>query len=163
MARWLVKSDPESYAYDDLARDGSTDWSGVHNALALRHLRGMRPGDGILFYHSGAERAVVGLARVTSLPRPDLRDDRGSWLVDIAAVRRLRSSISLAELRPDRSLRRLPLITFSRLSVMPVRDEEWRAILAHEVAPARGVTASPTARARTAGPRVRASGARRRR
>lgn len=132
MANWLAKSEPSVYSWNDLERDRSADWSGVHNALALRHLRAMRPGDGLLFYHSGVERAVVGIARVTSHPRPDPRDDRGSWTVDIRAVRSLRAPISLSELRGDAGLRDLALFRMSRLSVLPVSSEQWARILRHE-------------------------------
>ncbi len=163
MARWLVKSDPESYSYDDLERDGSTEWNGVHNALALRNLRQMRPGDELLIYHTGAERALVGLGRVTSLPRADPRDDRGSWLVDIAAVRPLRTRVPLATLRADPSLAASPLLKFGRLSVMPIADAEWRSLLGHEDDAPGGLKATPKGPARRAAPRRRASGARRRR
>jgi len=132
VAHWLAKSEPTAYAYADLERDGATEWSGVHNALALRHLRAMRPGDGFLFYHSGSERAVVGVARVSSSPRPDPADARGSWTVEVRPVRRLRGPISLGDLRTDRALTGLALFRMTRLSVMPVAPAEWDAILRHE-------------------------------
>ena len=85
VAHWLAKSEPGVYSYSDLERDTKTEWNGVHNALALQHLKRMRPGDGLLFYHSGAERAVVGIARIASIPHPDPEDDRGSWSVEVPA------------------------------------------------------------------------------
>ena len=132
MGYWLAKSEPGAYSYADLEREGKTEWNGVHNALALQHLRRMRPDDGLLFYHSGAERAVVGVARVAALPHPDPADDRGSWSVEVRPVRPLRGAVTLAELRGDPALDGLALLRFSRLSVMPVSPGQWRAILAHE-------------------------------
>lgn len=129
MAYWLVKSEPGEYSFSDLERDGRTEWTGVHNALALRHLKGMRPGDGLLFYHSGAERAVVGLARVVDEPRPDPADDRGSWKVGVRPDRRLPNPVPLAALRADPALAELPMLRMTRLSVGPVTPIQWRAIL----------------------------------
>ena len=131
MARWLVKEEPTHYAFADLVRDGSAEWNGVHNALALRHLKGMRPGDEVLYYHTGAERAVVGLAKVASVPRPDPHDDRGSWSVSIRPVRALGRRVALATLKGDPSLAGFDLVRIGRLSVMPVSEEQWRRILAH--------------------------------
>ena len=157
MAHWLAKSEPSAYSWADLERDGSTDWSGVHNALALRHLKSMRPGDGLLFYHSGDERAVVGIARVTSVPRPDPRDTRGSWTVDIRPVRALRVPISLAELREDAGLGELALFRMSRLSVLPVSAEQWDRILRHEGAPRPGPPGQGSARGSRSSHRVAAA------
>jgi predicted RNA-binding protein with PUA-like domain len=132
MARWLAKSEPGVYSYPDLERDRTTEWNGVHNALALQHLRKMRPGDEIFFYHSGEERAVVGIARVSALPHPDPKDDRGSWSVEVRPVRRLRGAVPLSELRTDPTLADFTLLRFSRLSVMPVSFTHWRQVLHHE-------------------------------
>jgi predicted RNA-binding protein with PUA-like domain len=164
VAHWLLKSDPETYAYPDLVRDGETEWDGVHNAAALIHLRKSRPGDGVLVYHSGDERAVVGLAEVTSAPHPDPKDTRGSWSMAIRPVRALRGPVTLADLRTDRSLDGFVLFRMSRLSVMPVTDAQWRAILAHEprAGPAEP-TAAPKGRAPATGSRLRGTAARRRR
>jgi predicted RNA-binding protein with PUA-like domain len=129
VAFWLVKSEPGEYAYRDLERDGETTWSGVHNALALQHLRRMRPRDALLFYHSGAERAVVGIARVASPPRPDPDDARGSWVVTVRPVARLAAPVALATLRADPALAELALLRISRLSVMPVTPAHWERIL----------------------------------
>jgi predicted RNA-binding protein with PUA-like domain len=162
MARWLAKSEPGVYAYGDLERAGRTEWDGVHNALALRHLRAMTRGDEVLFYHSGDERAVVGIARVAGAPHPDPRDARGSWSVEVRPVRPLATSIPLAELRTDPRLAGFVLLRMSRLSVMPVSDAEWAAVLAHERAPA-PVTGGRAGRARASGSRRRASAGPRRR
>lgn len=134
MAYWLAKSEPGVYSYADLVRDTRTEWSGVHNALALQHLKRMRPGDEIFFYHSGGERAVVGISRVASAPHPDPHDERGSWSVEVRPVRRLRAPVALAVLRTDPTLRDFTLLRMSRLSVMPVTREQWRQVLAHEPA-----------------------------
>jgi predicted RNA-binding protein with PUA-like domain len=150
VARWLVKSEPGTYSYADLERDGATEWTGVHNALALQHLKRMRPRDEILFYHSGAERSVVGVARVASLPRPDPADDRGSWSLEVRPVRRLRGPVTLGELRADRALEGLALFRMSRLSVMPVAPAHWAAILRHEPD---GPAPDPARQGRTVGSR----------
>jgi predicted RNA-binding protein with PUA-like domain len=142
VAHWLAKSEPSVYSYSDLERDGRTEWNGVHNPLALQHLKRMRPGDGLLFYHSGAERAVVGVARIASTPHPDPGDDRGSWSVEVRPVRRLRGRVPLAELRSDRALAGLDLLRMSRLSVMPVSSEHWVRILAHEPSAREGAAAA---------------------
>ena len=132
MAGWLAKTDPDTYGYPDLERERSTEWDGVHNPLALRYLRQMVPGDAVMIYHSGAERAVVGIGRVASVPHPDPKDERGSWSVRLAAVRRLRTSVPLSALRGEPSLRGFALLRFSRLSVMPVDADQWRTILSYE-------------------------------
>jgi predicted RNA-binding protein with PUA-like domain len=162
VARWLVKSDPETYAYADLERDGRTEWDGVHNAAALIHLRKSRPGDGLLFYHSGSERSVVGLAEVTSDPHPDANDSRGSWSMAIRPVRRLRGPVTLADLRADRALDGFVLFRMSRLSAMPVTDAQWSAVLAHEpVGRSRPATEAATGRVRATGSRARGTSGRR--
>lgn len=163
MAHWLAKSEPSVYAYADLVRDGRTEWDGVHNAAALLHLKRMAVGDGLMFYHSGDERAVVGLARIAAAPHPDPRDDRGSWSVAVTPVRALRSPVTLADLRADRALEGFVLFRMSRLSVMPVTDAQWTAILAHEprAAGAPRATAARAGRARATGsPRRGTSGRR---
>ena len=139
MAFWLVKSEPGEYSYSDLEREGRTEWSGVHNAVALRHLKGMRAGDGLLFYHSGAERAVVAVARVLDSPRPDPNDDRGSWTVGVGPDRALAAPVPLAVIRTDPALSELPMLRMTRLSVVPVTRDQWARILAHagERGPAR--------------------------
>ena len=146
MACWLAKSEPGTYSYSDLERDGVTEWNGVHNALALQHLKRMRPGDALFFYHSGTERAIVGLSRVSSLPRPDPSDARGSWTVEVRPVRPLRGAILLGEMRGDPALAGLALFRMTRLSVLPVTPGQRAAILAHEPpagSPARTAQGSP--------------------
>jgi predicted RNA-binding protein with PUA-like domain len=160
MGRWLAKSEPSVYSYSDLERDARTEWSGIHNALALRHLKAMAPGDEMLFYHSGDERACVGIARVSSRPHPDPNDDRGSWSVEVRAVRALRAPVTLSTLRSDPGLADFVLLRFSRLSLMPVTDAQWGRILSHEP---RASTGGRGGRARASASPPRGSGARRRR
>ena len=151
MARWLVKQEPTSYSYAELERERRTRWDGVHNALALRHLRGMRPGDEAFFYHSGSERACVGVLRVASLPRADANDPRGSWWVEVTPVRRLERPVTLSEIRADAAFRGFDLLRMSRLSVLPVPDSMWARILTLANEPGRGVpTGAPRGRARAA-------------
>lgn len=167
MARWLVKEEPTHYSYGDLERDGGTDWTGVHNALALRHLRAMAVGDEIVYYHTGGERAAVGVAVVTEGPQPDREDPRGSWRVRLGPVRRLARPVSLAEMRGDPAFEGFDLLRIGRLSILPVQDEHWAALLARAArtteGPAlparRAVARRPRAAARRRPRRATASGA----
>jgi predicted RNA-binding protein with PUA-like domain len=128
MAYWLMKSEPGTYSWDDLVRDGSTDWDGVRNNAARLHLRAMKPGDQALFYHSGDERAVVGIMTITGPGQPDGED--GAWVkVPVKPVRPLAKPVTLAAIKAEPRLAKIELIRQSRLSVVPVRDEEWALIL----------------------------------
>jgi len=129
VATWLVKQEPSSYSYSALVREGRTRWDGVHNALALRHLKAMRPGDLALFYHSGDERACVGILRVASAPQPDPQDARGSWFVEVVPDRRLPRPVTLAEIRADPAFAGFELLRISRLSVLPVPPPMWAHLL----------------------------------
>ena len=154
MANWLLKEEPDHYSWSDLLRDTTTEWDGVHNALALQHLRRMAPGDRALFYHTGTERACVGLLRITGAPHPDRTDPRGSWSVRVAPVRPLRRPISLAEIRSDPALAGIDLLRISRLSVVPLTDDQWARLLAHEDArpwPPASATGRTSGRARAPG------------
>jgi len=126
---WLIKSEPSTYSFADLQRDGSTRWDGVSSAAALIHLRGMKNGDEALFYHSGDQRAIVGIVRIASDPYPDpaLQDPR-RVVVDLIPLRALTHSISLGSIKGDRRLAKFPLVRISRLSVMPVSEAE-RAVI----------------------------------
>ena len=155
MARWLVKEEPDHYSYADLARDGGTEWNGVHNALALRHIKAMRSGDDVLYYHTGTQRSVAGVAVVGGTPRPDPDDDRGSWTVRIRPVRPLRGAVSLSTLKADPTLAGFDLVRIGRLSVMPVSNVQWKRILSYEpddAAPVQSKSAArrPNRRAATA-------------
>ena len=128
MARWLMKSEPESYSWTDLVRDGGTEWDGVRNNAARLHLRAMKRGDEAFFYHSMSDKAVVGIMRVTREARPDPKDK--DWVsVRVEPVRELTRPVTLAEIKAEPKLAKMELIRQSRLSVAPVRDEEWAKIL----------------------------------
>lgn len=132
MARrfWLVKSEPGSYSWADLVRDGSTYWDGVRNTQARNNIREMNAGDFVLYYHSNQGKEVVGIARVTRSAYQDPTTDDDRWLaVDVEPVRALSLAVSLAQIRSDRELREIPLVRQSRLSVMPVERAEFRRIL----------------------------------
>lgn len=124
---WLLKSEPESYGWADLVRDGTTEWDGIRNHAAAKHLRAMRPGDRALFYHSGAEKAVVGIAEVTRAARPD--GDEGWASVEVAAREPLPRPVTLAAMKAAPALAGMAMLRQSRLSVSPVSDAEWEAIV----------------------------------
>jgi predicted RNA-binding protein with PUA-like domain len=127
MAKWLMKSEPGAYSWDDLVRDGKTMWDGVRNNAARLHLRAMKPGDEAFFYHSMDERSVVGIMRITGTGEPD--GDDGSWVkVPVEPVRPLKP-VTLAEIKAEPRLAKMELIRQSRLSVAPVREEEWKLVL----------------------------------
>ena len=130
VTRWLVKEEPDHFSFDDLVRENGTDWNGVHNALALRHLKAMRPAEQVLYYHSGRVRACVGVARVGTVPRPDPSDARGSWTVRLEPVRSLDRPVSLTEIRAAAPTEGFALVRMPRLSVMPVPAAAWSWILA---------------------------------
>ncbi|HLJ34646.1 MAG TPA: EVE domain-containing protein [Ktedonobacteraceae bacterium] len=121
MAYFLAKTDPGSYSIDDLERDRETVWDGVRNALALRSIKEMRPGDNVLIYHSQGEAAIVGLARVTSEPRPDSNDSK-SWVVDLAFVRRFAQPVTLREIKESHLFDDWNLVRQGRLSTMSVPE-----------------------------------------
>lgn len=127
---WLLKSDPEDYGYDDLARDKQTVWDGVANNLALQHLRKIRKGDLLLIYHTGDEKALVGLAIAASNPYPDPQtDDEKLTVIDIRAKKRARRSVTLAEIKAMPEFADFPLVKLPRLSVMPVSDSEYKKLI----------------------------------
>jgi predicted RNA-binding protein with PUA-like domain len=127
MAYWLLKSEPDSYGWDDLVRDGGTEWDGVRNAAAAGHLRAMRPGDEALFYHSGKDKAAVGVARIAREARRD--GDEGNWVsVAIEPVAPLLRPVTLAAMKADARLAGLAMLRQSRLSVSPVGEAEWAVI-----------------------------------
>jgi predicted RNA-binding protein with PUA-like domain len=128
MAHWLMKSEPESYGWDDLVRDGGTEWDGVRNNAARLHLKAMRQGDEAFLYHSMSDKAVVGIMRVARGPAPDPKDP--DWVsVRVEPVRRLARPVTLGQIKAEPRLAKMELIRQSRLSVAPVRDEEWKLIL----------------------------------
>jgi predicted RNA-binding protein with PUA-like domain len=127
---WLFKEEPTSYSYDALVKDRKATWSGVKNPLAQKHLRGVRKGDRIFYYHTGNEKAVVGIARALTDAYPDPADKNGkASVVDVAPEKKLARPVTLAEIKADRRFATFPLTRLPRLSVMPVTDEEWERIL----------------------------------
>ena len=126
---WLFKEEPTHYSYDDLVRDGKTSWSGVKNPLAQKHLRSVRKGDRIFYYHTGDEKAVVAVAKAASDAYVDPKDPAGKLAtVDVAPVKRLPRPVTLAEIKAKPVFESFPLVRISRLSVMPVSDREWAEI-----------------------------------
>lgn len=126
MALFLAKTDPGTYAIDDLERDGTTVWDGVHNAQALQAIKAMAPGDQVLIYHSQGQASIVGLAEVASAPRPDPNDGK-SWVVDVRFVKRLSTPITLREIKDTHQFDDWLLVRQGRLSTMRVPDPfgEW--------------------------------------
>ena len=128
MAHWLMKSEPSSYSWQALVRDGSTEWDGVRNNAARLHLKAMKAGDEAFFYHSMDERAVIGIMRVVREAAPDPKD--ADWVsVKVEPVRALERPVTLKEIKAEPRLAKMELIRQSRLSVAPVQDEEWTVVL----------------------------------
>ena len=123
---WLLKSEPESYGWADLVHDGEAEWDSVRNHAAARHLREMQPGDRALIYHSGTEKAAVGIARVTRAAKPD--GDEGWVSVQLRPCEPLARPVTLARMKADPALAAMPMLRQSRLSVSPVSDAEWDVI-----------------------------------
>jgi predicted RNA-binding protein with PUA-like domain len=123
---WLFKEEPTHYSYDELVKDKKTMWSGVKNPLAQKHLRSVKKGDRIFYYHTGDEKAVVGMCKALGDAYADPGDKTGkASVVDVAPVQKLTRPVTLAEIKADSSFKDFPLVRISRLSVMPVSDAEW--------------------------------------
>jgi predicted RNA-binding protein with PUA-like domain len=128
---WILKTDTDTYPFDQLVRERRAVWDGVSNALALRHIRSMAKGDQVFIYHSGDEKALVGLARVVSEPYPDPKaTDPKLTVVDIEAADRLARPVTLAQIKADPAFADLGLVRMSRLSVIPVPPDLWKRLLA---------------------------------
>ena len=128
MARWLMKSEPQSYSWNNLIRDKGTEWDGVRNNAARLHLKAMKAGDEAFFYHSMSDKAVVGIMRITREAQPDPKDH--DWVsVRVEPVEALKRPVTLAEIKAEPRLAKMELIRQSRLSVAPVRNEEWQVVL----------------------------------
>ena len=126
---WLFKEEPTHYSYDDLVRDGKTSWTGVRNPVAQKHLRSVKKGDRIFFYHTGHEKAVVGIAKAAADAYPDPADQSAKfYAVDVNPVRKLKQPVTLAAVKADKYFALFPLTRVPRLSVMPVSDDEWDRI-----------------------------------
>ena len=129
MRYWLLRSEPDAYSWDDLARDEGTEWNGVRNYTARNFLKEMQPGDQALFYHSNTEKAAVGIMEITRAWQPD--GDDGKWAsVAVKPVRKLDKPVTLEAIKAEPKLTALEMLRQSRLSVTPVRDAEWAQLLA---------------------------------
>jgi len=126
---WLFKEEPTHYSFDTFVKDKRTVWSGVKNPLAQKHLHGVKNGDRVFYYHTGDSRAIVGIAKAIGDAYADPKDKTGKHaVVDVAPVRKLARPVTLAEIKADPAFKNFPLVRLSRLSVMPVTDEEWDRI-----------------------------------
>jgi predicted RNA-binding protein with PUA-like domain len=131
MSNWLFKEEPTHYSYDDLVRDGSTSWTGVRNPVAQKHLRAVKKGDRIFFYHTGDEKAVVGICRASGNAYPDPADKDGKlYAVDVEPVKKLKTPVTLSAIKADKRFASFALTRVPRLSVMPVTPEQWDDIIA---------------------------------
>ncbi len=130
MSNWLFKSDPDTYGLAELERDKQTVWDGVSNNLALKHLRAAKKGDSVFIYHSGEEKAIVGIAEITkeAYPDPKQKDPR-LVVVEIKFVKRLAKPVTLADVKARKEFADFALVRVPRLSVMPVTDAQWKALL----------------------------------
>ena len=128
MAHWLLRSEPDTYGWDDLVRDGATEWDGVRNYTARNFLKEMAVGDRAIFYHSNTEKAAVGIMEITRAWKPD--GDKDQWAsVAVKAVEKLPQPVTLAQLKAEPRLAKLEVLRQSRLSVTPVRDDEWNVLM----------------------------------
>lgn len=130
MNYWLVKSEPTTYSWDQFQKDGETQWTGVRNYAARIHLRGMKKGDEVLFYHSNIGLEIVGIAKVSKEAYQDPTTEDTAWVcVNIKPLKSLKKAVSLAVMKADPSLKNMPLIRIGRLSVMPLTKEEFTRVL----------------------------------
>ena len=128
MNYWLVKQEPETYSFDDLIKEGKTDWTGVRNYQARNNLRAMKTGDRVLFYHSGSSKAVIGAAEVSREEFPDPTDEK--WIaVEIKPAEKFSRAVTLDAIKAEKSLANIALLKQSRLSVVPLTREEFETIL----------------------------------
>ncbi|MSR55454.1 MAG: EVE domain-containing protein [Gemmataceae bacterium] len=131
MALWLCKQEPGCYSFQDLERDGSTSWDGVANPLARKHLRMMKPGDKVFFYHTGKEKAVVGEMVVSADPSLEpIGEDKAAVAVEMKVVRSLAKPVTLATIKADKLLATWDLVRLPRLSVVPVSEAQWKRVIA---------------------------------
>ncbi len=129
MAYWLVKSEPSSYSWEQMVKDGRTFWSGVRNYQASNNMKAMKKGDRAFFYHSGDDKAVVGTVEIVKEYYPDHTDDTGKFgMVDVKAATALKTPVTLAAIKAEPKLKNLLLIRHSRLSVVPIDEPSWRLI-----------------------------------
>jgi predicted RNA-binding protein with PUA-like domain len=130
MSHWLVKSEPDVYSWDQLVKDKHTRWDGIRNYAARLHLRTMKTGDQVFFYHSNKGTEIVGIASVIKEAYPDPTTEDPAWFaVDIKPVKKLKQPVTLEQIKKEKKLASMALVRISRLSVQPVSDEEWQLIL----------------------------------
>lgn len=130
MANWLLKTEPDCYSADDLARDKTTTWDGIANATARVHLRSMAKGDRVLIYHTGDERQCVAIAEVASEPRPDpSSDDKKAVVVDLRFKSKLKTPVTLEQIKADKAFDGWDLLRIGRLSVVPTSDKLWKRLI----------------------------------
>jgi predicted RNA-binding protein with PUA-like domain len=128
MAYWLLRSEPDAYGWDDLVRDGATEWNGVRNYTARNFLKDMGVGDRAIFYHSNTEKACVGVMEITRTWQPD--GETGDWAsVAVKPIKKLPRPVTLAEMKAEPRLAKIEVLRQSRLSVTPVRDDEWKVLM----------------------------------
>ena len=130
MAYWLVKSEPSTYSFEQLQKDGQTTWDGVRNYAARGHLRGMKKGDEVLYYHSNEGLAIVGIAKVAKEAYQDPTTTDDAWVaVDLKPHKKLKNPVTLEEIKKDKRLKEMVLVRIGRLSVQPVSESEWKVIM----------------------------------
>ena len=130
MAYWLVKSEPSAYSWDQLVKDKQTDWTGVRNYAARIHLRSMKKGDEVLFYHSNEGLEIVGIAKVVKKAYQDPTTDETAWVaVDLKPFKKLKNPVTMETIKKDKRLKDMALVRIGRLSVQPVSDKEWKVIM----------------------------------
>lgn len=129
MAYWLAKSEPSTYSWDQLVKDKQTVWDGVRNYAARLHLRAMKKGDEVLFYHSNEGTEIVGIAKVAKEAYQDPGTDEDWSAVDLKSHKKLKKPVTLAQVKADKRLANMALVRLGRLSVQPVTDEEWKIIM----------------------------------
>ena len=129
MAKWLLKTEPDCYTWEDLVRDKKTTWDGISNALALKHLRTMQKGDEALIYHTGDVRSAIGIAKITSKPyaNPNEEDERLA-VVDLKPLKKLGNPVNISDIKADKTFTGWDFLRISRLSVVPVPDAMWKRI-----------------------------------
>ena len=130
MAHWLIKSEPEVYSWDQLVKDKQTRWDGIRNYAARLHLRSMKKGDEVFFYHSNKGTEIIGIAVVTKEAYPDPTSSDPAWFaVDVKPLKKLLKPVSLEQIKKEKKLSAMALVRISRLSVQPVTEEEWKTIM----------------------------------
>jgi len=130
MAYWLVKSEPFKYSWEQFEKDGQTFWDGVRNYAARNHLRAMKKGDQILWYHSNEGLEIVGIAKVVKEAYQDPTTDEEAWVaVDLKPFKKLKKPVGLAQIKAEKRLKEMALVRLGRLSVQPVTDEEWKVVM----------------------------------